>query len=136
MCCCVCGNERKVVEHALKEGKTKSCGCLKSYFISKNKKTHGESRTRLWNVWRSMKQRCYYPKHMAYYNYGGRGITICNEWLKDTSKFFRWARSHGYKDNLDIDRIDNNSNYRPNNCRFVTKKENNNNRRDNIIKIK
>lgn len=134
LCLCICGVKRNVVEHALKSGKSKSCGCLKGKFVSNCVKKHGESGTRLYNIWRSMKQRCYYQKHMAFHNYGGRGISICKEWLSNKILFFVWARSHGYKDTLDIDRINNNGNYSPDNCRFVTKKENNNNRRDNLIK--
>lgn len=129
LCVCECGTKREVVEHALREGRTKSCGCSKGSFISKKRVVHGESRTRLYHVWRSMKQRCYYNKHVGYKNYGGRGITICNEWLTNSSSFFSWARANGYEDSLDIDRTDNEGNYQPDNCRFVTRKVNVNNRR-------
>lgn len=78
-----------------------------------------------------MKDRCCNPKDKRYERYGGRGITICDEWLNDYSAFERWALSNGYSDDLTIDRIDNDGNYEPNNCRFVTVKENNNNRSSN-----
>lgn len=78
-----------------------------------------------------MKDRCYNPKDKRYERYGGRGITICDEWLNDYSAFENWALSNGYSDDLTIDRIDNDGNYEPNNCRFVTVKENNNNRSSN-----
>ena len=83
-----------------------------------------------------MKQRCYNPNNRSYKNYGGRGITVCQEWKEDFQTFYDWAIANGYKKGLEIDRIDVNGNYEPDNCRWTTSKKNNNNRRNNVkIKI-
>lgn len=96
------------------------------------RKSHGKSNTPLYNVWCYMKQRCYYIKNIMYYNYGGRGIKVCDEWLNDFQAFYNWSISNGYKKGLQIDRIDVNRNYEPNNCRWVNKYINANNKRNNI----
>lgn len=83
---------------------------------------------RLKNIWKKIKERCYDKKFIYYNNYGGRGITVCSEWLEDKSAFIAWALLNGYRDDLEIDRIDNDEGYDPNNCRWVTRKENCNNR--------
>ena len=70
-----------------------------------------------------MKKRCNYPKYRYYHRYGGRGIKVCDEWVNNFMAFFEWANSNGYSDNLSLDRIDNDKNYTPDNCRFVTQKE-------------
>jgi len=88
---------------------------------------------RLRKIWGSMKERCYREKHMHYDNYGGRGITVCDEWKDNYISFARWAYNNGYQDGLSIDRIDNNGNYEPSNCRWATDKEQNNNTRNNRI---
>lgn len=105
-CLCDCGKETVVLEDKLINGQVQSC-----------KKC--SQKERLHHIWQSMKQRCYYPKHIYYSRYGGRGITICEEWKNDYKKFKEWALLNGYKDNLSIDRIDINGNYEPSNCRFV-----------------
>lgn len=87
---------------------------------------------RLHKIWESMHERCKYKKHMYYKDYGGRGITICSEW-EEYLPFAKWARNNGYADNLTIDRIDVNGNYEPSNCRWVTMKEQHNNKRNNRI---
>ena len=87
-------------------------------------KTHGLSRARLYYVWKNIKNRCCRTCHATYKWYGGRGITICDEWKNDPVAFIAWCKSHGYKDGLQIDRIDNDKGYSPDNCRFVTPKEN------------
>lgn len=88
------------------------------------KRSIPKSYTRLYNIWRGMKQRCCNPNNSHYYDYGGRGITVCDEWLHDFDAFESWAKSHGYKEDLTIDRIDNNKGYSPNNCQWITRSQN------------
>lgn len=96
-------------------------------------KTHGMTGTRLFNIWQSMKQRCYDVKHDHYKEYGGRGIKVCDEWLSDFMAFYEWAMANGYKERLTIERKDVNGNYEPSNCCWATIKEQANNKRNNRI---
>lgn len=132
ICCCRCGNIKTVLGKFLTSGRVKSCGC---YNIEKAKQQffrHGYSHTNLHNKWLKMKERCYNKNTKCYKNYGGRGIKVCNEWLNDFTEFYNWSINNGYKEGLTIDRIDVNKNYEPSNCRFVTQKEQQNNRRNNV----
>lgn len=122
-CLCDCGNEKFVCGSDLRLGKTQSCGCLQRERTSKANTRHKMRGTRLHNIWLGMKQRCYYKKHVRFERYGGRGIIVCDEWKNDFLKFYEWAMSNGYSDNLTLDRIDNDGNYEPSNCRWVTPKE-------------
>ena len=92
------------------------------------KTIHGGRGTRLYRIWKAMKTRCYNPNYPKYKNYAGKGIIICEEWKTDFAKFREWAIQNGYADNLTIDRINNNGNYEPSNCRWVTNKIQSNNR--------
>jgi len=120
VCRCDCGKEKIVRAHNLKRGTTISCGCHK-YALAKERLTkHGDSQKRLYRIWWNMIHRCEYKKSNRYKNYGGRGISVCEEWRNSYEEFRDWALSNGYSDDLSIDRIDVDGNYCPKNCRWVT----------------
>ena len=96
-------------------------------------KWHNGKGTRLYSIWKGMKTRCYNKNQPAYRMYGGRGITVCDEWLHDFPAFRDWAISHGYSDDLTLDRKDNSLGYSPSNCRWITYQEQANNTRRNIV---
>lgn len=128
-CICSCGSVTIVTGSHLKSGHTKSCGCIDK---ARNKK-HNKYYTRIYKIWANIKTRCCNINHSTYKDYGGRGITICDEWKDNFQAFYKWAMSNGYDDNLTIDRINNNGNYEPSNCHWVNMKTQCRNRRNNVV---
>ena len=136
-CICDCGKEYQVLGTRLRKGTTQSCGCLQRELSAERAKarmkTHGKTRTRLYSIWASMKNRCYCENNTHFNYYGGRGIKICEEWLTEFMSFYNWAINNGYQDELTLDRINVDGDYSPDNCRWITMKQQGNNRRNNHL---
>jgi len=136
LCKCDCGNFKEAKTHELNRHGVQSCGCLHREITSKRLRSrrgklnasykHGEShpKTKLYYIWVGIKQRCFNPKSREYKYYGKRGIIVCSEWRNNYLIFKTWALANGYQEGLTIDRIDNNGNYEPSNCQFITRSEN------------
>lgn len=123
-CKCICGKETVHKGTHLKSGRSQSCGCLRIELRT----THGGADTRLYRIWRNMKQRCRNPNSTSYKHYGALGVGVCVEW-ENFGGFQKWAIENGYKDDLTIDRIDPEGNYEPINCRWATYAEQQHNKR-------
>jgi hypothetical protein len=125
---CSCGRFYEVDKTNVTRGKSKSCQKCKGQRLSQytNFKTHGLSKKYkdIYELWASIKRRCYNKKQKTYKYYGGKGIIICDEWKNDFPEFLKWCLNNGYRKKLEIDRINSNGNYAPDNCQFITKSEN------------
>lgn len=130
LCICECGGSKIVRGSHLLSGNVRSCGCIVA------RKTHGGTGTRLWNIWIQMRQRCSYQNAPNYHRYGGRGIAVCEEWENSFEAFRNWALANGYRDDLTIDRKDNDGHYCPENCRWTTRKvQSNNTKRNRVLTL-
>lgn len=125
---CECGNVCEVYKSNITQGKSKQCvKCqAKQYSQTTKLRTHGLSKKhyKLYNVWSGIKRRCYNPRQKSFKDYGAKGIRMCDEWINDFKTFCEWSLNKGYKEGLEIDRINSKGNYEPFNCRFITKQEN------------
>lgn len=128
-CRCECGVEKWVTCGALIREESRSCGCQ----VSQLRTIHGGVGTKIYALWHHIKDRCSNPNIKDYKNYGGRGITVCQEWKDNFSAFRDWAYANGYIEGLQIDRENNDGNYSPENCRFITNKANSRNRRSSVF---
>ena len=129
LCKCECGNMKVVVGNSLLNKATISCGCYNKEQARERRTKHSMSYSKLYKVWGGMKTRCYNKNFVYYRNYGGRGIKICDEWLTNFLLFYNWAINNGYEEGLTIDRINNDGDYEPSNCRWITRAEQNRNQR-------
>ena len=130
---CSCGGSTVASTGDLNANKRKSCGCIKREKLIARNTTHGQKGTRLYRIWQGMLQRCSNPNVKSYKNYGGRGISVCGGWITSFPQFRLWANLNGYTNTLTIERVDNDGNYQPNNCKWIPKADQAKNRRQGQI---
>lgn len=126
---CHCGTVKTFRLSSLKASKKANCGCYKREKFIERQTKHGNSRKRLYKIWHGMKSRCYNENDIKFEIYGDKGIEVCEVWLNSFEEFEKWSLENGYQDNLTIDRIDNDKNYEPSNCRWANTKTQNGNRK-------
>lgn len=133
-CLCDCGGFKKPITAALKSGRSTSCGCYQKARVSllRNTLTHGDAGSRLYGAWSNARERCKNQNYKHFHRYGGRGITFTEEW-NDYQIFMEWALANGYHDDLTLDRRDNDKGYSPENCRWITQREQNRNKGNNKL---
>lgn len=127
-CRCDCGKTVVVCGWQLRTKDARSCGCIHSEQLSTRNFVHGQRHTRIYEIWKGMKARCTNPHNSHFKYYGGRGISVCEEW-QSFPAFYGWAMAHGYSEHLTIDRIDNDKGYSPDNCRWATDAQQRSNKR-------
>lgn len=129
-CLCDCGNTRIANGNQLRSGHAKSCGCMQ--ILCPNARTHGLKHTREFSIWCDIRKRCYNENSKGYLFYGARGIKMCPEWKSSFLEFYKWAQLNGYDKTLSIERMDNNGDYEPRNCKWATRAEQSRNKRSTI----
>ena len=133
-CLCDCGNTFYIYPYMFGKPNYKSCGCYRNKIRSESHTTHGGTNNPLYQEYLSMMQRCYRKSHKAYASYGGRGITVCDEWKENPNNFYAWVESIGGRPKgYTLDRIDNSKGYSPDNCKYVSMHEQSRNKRTNIM---
>ena len=134
-CACDCGGEKLVERYSLTRGSVRSCGCLPRELNKTGdyRRTHGMWGTRIYRIWKNMKTRCNNPNGKDWKDYGGRGITVCEEWQHNFQAFYDWSMANGYNDDLSIDRIDCDKGYSPDNCRWTDATTQANNKHNNHL---
>lgn len=128
LCKCDCGKEKNILTYNLTTGKSKSCGCVRGIKLGDLSRTHSGSGTRLYAIYKGIKQRCYNKNNPAFSWYGGKGIRMNTLWRESFNAFREWSINNGYNDNLSIDRINPEGGYEPINCRWTTIKQQQNNK--------
>lgn len=131
LCVCDCGNEYVTTSNRLTSGQTTCCRDCMVKKIGDANRTHGRTPKKLFYAYVNMKTRCYNKNYFLYHRYGGRGISVCDEWKNSFENFREWALKNGWNESLSLDRIDNDGNYQPDNCKWSTVVEQSNNRRTN-----